>query len=62
MAKKKVYPPLIYVVRDGPDDEPYLATFEEPHGAIECAQDGGSVAVYRLCEIREASITHVLKK
>lgn len=62
MAKKKAFPPIIYVVHDGPTDEPYLATFEEPDSAIECAQNGGRVATYKLDVVREASITHALVK
>lgn len=62
MAKKKAFPPVLYVAWDGESGDEYLSTNEDPASAIVNVGHGGRVGVYQFCEVREASITHELKR
>lgn len=61
MAKKKTFNQLIYVHIDGEPGDEYLSAHETVDDVISSVGHGGRVAVYRLAEIREASITNELK-
>jgi hypothetical protein len=59
MAKKEMFPKLIYVTREHPaSDESYLAVQGNVLNEVE---DGAKVAVYKLVEVRTAKVTRELE-